>query len=659
MSKLMLKPILPWSITFSAFSAFLCLQTFNANLSAQEKVHAISMYDTPKYGPNFTHFDYANPDAPKGGTLKTSSQGSFDSFHPFIPKGNASQTGSVERLMAPSRDEDFSQYGLIAESLEVPDDRSWIIFNLHPMARWHDGVPITADDVVWSFYTLIEKGHPHYRYYYTDIKKAEKLGKRRVRFTFAQTKNRELPLIIGQLPILPKHYWEKRDFEKTTLDPPLGSGPYRVKKFEAGRYIVLERVKDYWGEKLPVNRGMNNFDYMRINFYRDPTSSRLALKSGDIDIFFEGQAKAWALNYNIPAVRNGLLKKELIPDQGPAGMLAFIMNTRRDKFSHRKVRQALSYAFDYEWINKVIFFNQYTRTQSYFSNSKMAATGLPEGKELKILEKYRDRLPPEVFNRPYQVPKTDGKGWPRKNLKEASKLLAQSGYKIENMKLVHQETGEILKFELLLSDGAFKRIALPFVKNLSRLGIDAHIRLVDQSQYMNRIRGRDFDIMVSGWRQSLSPGNEQKSYWGSHSADRPNTSNYAGIKDPIIDELIELLIQAKDRESLVARTRALDRVLLWGHYVIPGWHLAFDRVLSWDKFSRPPGHTKQGVFIDRWWYDQNKAQSLSQKMSAGFSTDKASKDSNKTKTLAMAIGILAIIGMVTYFFRYYRRREIK
>ena len=583
-------------------------------------VHAIAMHGEPKYGPDFQHFDYVNPDAPKGGSLRTASRGTFDSFNPFIPKGNAVSTRSIETLLTSSADEAFTEYGLIAESMEVPDDRSWVIFNLNPKARWHDGVPITADDVVWSFETLLTQGRENYRTYYGSVDKVEKLAERRVKFQFKEQENRELPLIVGQLPILPKHYWETKEFGSTTLEPPLGSGPYRIKDFEPGRYVVYERVADYWGADLPVNRGQNNFDTQRVDFFLDDTAIRLALKSQDVDFRFENQAKAWASDYDVPAVEKGHLIKQSVRHQLPTGMQAFVMNSRRPIFADLRVRKALGYAFDFEWTNKQLFYSQYTRTESYFSNSELAATGKPQGEELEILERYRDQLPPEVFGEPIRPPKSDGSGHIRKNLRAALKLLAEAGWTVQDLKLVNEQTGEQMKFEILLVSQAFERIVLPFTSNLSRLGIEAKVRLVDQTQYVNRVRSFDFDMIVSGWGQSESPGNEQRSFWGSYSADTPSGRNLVGIKSPVIDELIELIVQAPDRESLVARTRVLDRVLLAGYYVIPNWHIQSDRILYWDKFSRPDIPVKAGVVVSRWWYDEAKASALEAKLSGDADT---------------------------------------
>lgn len=573
-------------------------------------LHGIALHGEPRYPAGFEHFDYVNPEAPVGGTLRLASIGNFDSFNWFIPKGNVGAGDASETLMVSSADEPFSEYGLIAESIEVPPDRSWVEFTLRKEARWHDGEPITVEDVIFSLDILKSKGEPRFRFYYAPVASAEKTGERTVRFNFSETGNRELPLIVGQLPILAKHWWADRDFEKTTLEPPLGSGPYRISGFEAGRHIVVERVADYWGADLPVNRGRNNFDRIRYDYYRDVTVVREALKSGDIDYREENQAKAWALDYDVAAVRDGLLIKEQVVHQRPAGMQAFVMNSRRATFADRRVRRALAYAFDFDWTNRNLFFSQYTRTDSFFENSELAAQGLPSGEELEILERYRDTLPPEVFEQPYTVPVTSGDGWPRDNLREAFALLAEAGWVVRDLQLVNESTGEPMRFEILLISPEFERIVLPFVRNLKRLGIDARVRLVDQSQYINRLRSFDYDMFVFVWGQADSPGNEQRGFWSCEAADAPGARNFARICDPVIDDLIELVVQANDRESLVARVRALDRVLLWGHYVIPNWHARVQRLLWWDKFSRPAVTPRTGTSIDLWWYDEAKAAAL-------------------------------------------------
>jgi microcin C transport system substrate-binding protein len=604
-----------WSVLRVAVLSILAVIVGTPGAEAQQKTtvaHAMAMHGQPKYGPDFKHFDYVNPNAPKGGKVRLGVRGTFDNFNQFIPKGVAGAGDATETLMVSSADEPFTNYGLIAETVEWPGDRSWAVFTLRPEARWHDGKAITVEDVIFSLDILKTKGRPFFRFYYASIKKAEKVGPRKVKFTFAEAGNRELPLVAGQIPILPKHFWESegRDFTKTTLDPPLGSGPYRIVDFEPGRHIVVDRVKDYWGAQLPVNRGRSNFDSLRYEYYFDETVLRQALKAGKLDYREENQAKAWALDYDTPAVRDGRLKLESIGHRNPTGMQSFAMNSRRQVFKDRKLRRALAYAFDFEWSNRNLFFSQYTRTESYFSNSELASTDLPKGEELEILERYRGRVPDEVFTQVYRAPKTDGSGWPRDNLGRAFALLAKAGWVVRDMKMVNAETGKRLKFEILLYSPAFERIVLPFKRNLARLGIDARVRLVDTSQYINRLREFDFDIIVASWGQSESPGNEQRSYWSSQAAAAPGARNYIGIKDPVVDELIELVISAPSRQSLVTRTRALDRVLLWGHYVIPNWHVRVDRIASWNKFSRPAVVPRRGTSLDYWWFDAAKDAAL-------------------------------------------------
>jgi len=576
--------------------------------------HAISMFDseTPRYPADFRHFDYVNPDAPKGGSLRLAAQGSFDSFHPFIPKGNAVSTGAVETLLVTSADEPFTGYGLIAEQIEWPRDRSWVIFHIRPQARWHDGTPITAEDVAWSFETLVSQGNPQYRFYYGAVASVEALDTARVRFTFSESDNPELPLIIGQLPILPKHYWATRDFGATTLTPPLGSGPYQISDFEAGRFTVRQRVQNYWGKDLAVRQGLNNFDSIRTVFFRDATPIRLALKTGDIDFRLENQAKAWAEDYDVAVVEKGWLKKELVAHRMPTGMQAFVMNTRREQFADRRAREALTLAFDFEWTNRNLFNGQYTRTGSYFSNSDLAARGKPQGEELAALEPFRGQVPDPVFGEAYTPPVTDGSGWLRNNLRRANALLQDAGWVVKDLRLVNAATGEPFRFEILLVSPAFERIALPYVRNLKRLGIEAKVRLVDENQYINRFRQFDFDMMVWVWGQSETPGNEQYEYWSQAAADSQGSRNLAGVRDPVVDELIELMLRSESREQLNQRTRALDRVLLWGHYVVPHWHIRADRVLYWDKFGMPKIPVRTGVMTDRWWFDAKRAAALEQ-----------------------------------------------
>lgn len=566
--------------------------------------HALAMHGEPNYGPHFRHFDYVNPQAPKGGRLKLSALGGYDSFNGYILKGNpAAGLGLIyDTLTVASQDEAFTRYGLIAESMEVPEDRSWVKFKLRPEARFQDGKPITPEDVVFSFQTLKEKGSPQLRVYWADVVKAEQTGPREVTFSFREAGNRELPLIVGEMPVLPKHYWQDKDFSKTTLQPPLGSGPYRISSFEPGRSIVYERVADYWGADLPVNRGRHNFGQIQYEYYTDDTVRLEALKSGAYDLRLENVAKNWATAYEIPAVREGKLKQVEIEHELPQGMQAFFFNTRRSQFQDPKVRWALNHAFDYEWTNKNLFFGSYSRTKSYYSNSELAARELPDAEELKLLEPYRDRVPAEVFTQVYEPPKTDGSGLPRQNLRTAAKLLEEAGWVIRDNKRVNAKTGRPLSFEILLYDPTFQRIALPFVRNLERLGVEASVRVVEPAQFVERLKTFDFDMTLSGIGQSMSPGNEQRYFFGSEAADTPGSRNYAGIKNPVVDELIEKLISAPDRDSLITRTRALDRVLLWNHYVIPNWHLARYRVAYWDKFGRPAHNPPYGLPIeDTWW----------------------------------------------------------
>jgi microcin C transport system substrate-binding protein len=586
-----------------------------ASLHAEQEaraMHGASMYGDLKYGPDFTHFDYANPDAPDGGTLVLSAVGSFDSLNPYILKGTPASglTLTFETLTVGTADEPFSEYGLIAESIEMPEDRSWVIFTLRPEARWHDGEPITVEDVIWSLETLKTKGHPFYRAYYANIAKAEQVGERQVKMTFEEgLVNRELPLIAGQMPVLPKHYYEQVPFDKTTLEPPLGSGPYKIKRLEPGRSIVYERVPDYWGANLPVNRGRNNYDVVRYEYFRDSNVALEAFKAGEYDFRAENESKLWATAYTGPAFDAGLIVKEEVPHERGTGMQGFVFNTRRELFKDPRVRAALAYAFDFEWTNVNLFYGQYSRTESYFSNSELAATGLPSAAELALLEPYRDQLPEEVFTTAYEAPATDGSGNSRANLRAALQLLREAGWAVEDGKL-RDASGRPFTFEILLVSPAFERIAGPFVQNLQRLGIEARVRTVDTAQYQNRLDEFDFDMAVASWGQSQSPGNEQRDFWSTPAADTAGSRNLAGIKDPVVDALIDGIIQAPTREDLVAATRALDRVLLWGHYVIPHWHIQVERVAYWNKFSHPQITPRFGLDLFAGWIDPVKVAAL-------------------------------------------------
>ncbi|OHC72213.1 MAG: hypothetical protein A3B62_06270 [Rhodospirillales bacterium RIFCSPLOWO2_01_FULL_65_14] len=576
------------------------------------------MHGDLKYPPGFKHFDYVNPDAPKVGAVKLGAIGTFDSLNPFIVKGNAAGGvfGIFDTLMVDSADEAFSQYGLLAETIETPKDRSWVAFTLRPEARWHDGKPVTVEDVIHTFELLTKKGTPFYRFYYGSVAEAVKTGPRTVRFNFKPGENRELPLILGQLPVLPKHYWETREFDKTTLEPPLGSGPYKVDKVEPGRSISFALVPDYWAKDLPVKKGMENFAAIQYDYYRDETISLESFKAGNFDYRSENSSKNWATAYDIPAVKQGLLKKEEIHHDRSAGMQGFAYNIRRDVFKDRRVREALAYAFDFEWSNKNLFYGQYVRTRSYFQNSELAAKGLPGPDELKLLEPFRGKIPDAVFTREYDPPKTDGMGNVRDNLRTAGKLLNDAGWVVKGQERVNAKTGKSLTFEVLLVSPLFERIVLPFARNLERLGIKIRVRTVDSAQYRRRLDTFDYDMVVATFGQSLSPGNEQRSFWSSSSADMEGGSNRIGIKDPAVDALVEKLIAAPDRKSLIVATRALDRVLQWGFYVIPHYHAPYDRIAYWDMFGRPKTTPIRGNQFDAWWVDAEKQKALGLKRKA-------------------------------------------
>ncbi len=576
-----------------------------AAMADVHRAHAIAMHGQPKYGPDFPHFAYVNPQALKGGKIVNSAFGSFDSLHPFILKGRAAAgIGTLfETLTTRSLDEAFTQYGLLAETIEWPDDRSWVAYTLRAEARWHDGKPVTVEDVIWSLHILKTKGHPFYRSYFANVAQAEQAGDRTVKFTFSGPPNLELPLIVGEMPILPKHYWQGRDFTATTFEPPLGSGPYRVTSVDPGRSITYERDPHYWGKDLPVNVGQHNFGTMRFDYYKDRAVSREAFTAGHVDFFRENNSKAWATGYNIPAVQKGLIIKRQIPHENPQGMQAFVFNTRRAFFTDPRVRRALGYVFDFEWTNTNLFYGAYTRTSSYFANSELASSGVPSPEELAILEPFRGQIPAEVFTAAFAPPTTDGSGNIRANLRAALRLLQSAGWAIRQGKLTHLATGQPMRFEILLVSPAFERIVLPFTKNLTRLGVQASVRTVDTAQYQQRLDTFDFDMIITTWRQSLSPGNEQRDFWSAKAADIKGSRNLAGMQHPVLDALIDLVISASDRASLIHRTRALDRVLLWQHYVIPQWHISAYRVAYWDKFRRPELAPKYSLGVQTWWID--------------------------------------------------------
>ncbi len=571
------------------------------------------MHGAPKYAEGFGHFDYVNPNAPQGGQLRLGVAGTFDSLHPFIVRGQAPQglaTGAFslvyESLMARSWDEPFSLYGLIAESVEVPDDRTGIVFNLNPKARWQDGKPITAGDVLFSFATLRDQGRPNHRTYYKKVAKAERLDERRVRFTFSRnddgTIDREMPLIMGLMPVLPQHVWKDRAFNETTLEPPVGSGPYKVTKVEPGRSITYTRDPDYWGRDMPSQRGQYNFATIRLDYYRDDGIALQAFKAGQFDLRREPDPTKWATAYDIPAAREGRVKMARFEHHRPEAMYGFILNTRRPLFQVPALREAVGYAFDFGWINRSLFHGLYNRTESYFPNSELAATGLPEGREKEVLEKFRDKLPARVFTEPVAPPSPDGSEESRRaNLLKASEMLRQAGYVVKEEKL-YAPDGSPVTFEVLLSDPAEEKVALEWTRMLQRLGIAAHVRTVDSAQYQARLTSFDYDVTTGRWYNSLSPGNEQIFYWGSQAAAQQGSRNYPGIHDSVVDALAEAIPAALTRDDLVATTRALDRVLMAGHYVIPFYHLGADPIAFWaNRIDHPKAPPLYGPILETWW----------------------------------------------------------
>ncbi|MEM8834145.1 MAG: extracellular solute-binding protein [Pseudomonadota bacterium] len=596
---------------------FLFLSLLLVSFPAQAEVvksSSIAMHGTPKYETGFMHFEYTKPDAPQGGTLRNSAIGTFDSLNPFIIKGSPAaglsflgQSFLYDSLMEQSYDEPFSMYGLLADTIEYdPEDNSWVAFNLNPNAKWHDGKQVTADDVVWTFNTMLEHGAPFFKAYYGDVTTVEATSPTRVYFKFKDDQNAELPLILSQMSVLPKHYWEQEgnDITKTSLDVPLGSGPYTIETIDAGRSITYKRVENYWGNDLPINAGKFNFERIEYDYYKDSNVALEAFFANEYDYRIENTAKLWEKSYDAPAVKNGEIVKEEIQHNRPQGMQAFIYNLRRPVFEDIKVREAIAHAFDFEWSNKQFAYGGYKRSDSYFENSELASQeGAPTGRVLEILDTYRDQLPETVFTTRYKPPKTDGSGNARRNLRTAMTLLDEAGYKLGDDGIrVHEETGQRLSFEIIDANPLFERWVLPFIANMKKIGVEATFRVLDPAQYQNRMNDFDYDMTIMSMGQSSSPGNEQRDYWNSAKADMPGGRNYMGIKSPVIDELIEKIIKAPSRDELVALTRALDRVLLAGHYSIPQWHIDYWRVTYWKKLGRPENLSDLTPAItDTWW----------------------------------------------------------
>ncbi|MCW7552518.1 extracellular solute-binding protein [Endozoicomonas gorgoniicola] len=624
---------------------------------------SMTMHGAPKYPEGFRHYDYVNPEAPKGGALRMTAMGTFDSLNPFIEKGTsvAATAYMYDTLMAASYDEPFTMYPLLAQYVEMAPDNSSITFHLNPKARFHDGHPVTAEDVVFSLNTLLEKGTPFYRAYYGDIEKAEALSRYSVRFVFKHNQNRELPLIISQMTVLPKHFWEKEenDFQAANMSIPLGSGPYKIKSVDSGRSIEYQRVEDYWGKDLPVNVGRYNFDTIQLDYFRDENVALQATKAGKYNVRFEYSALNWATAYDIPATRNGELILESIKTLSPQGMQGFAYNTRRELFQNPKVRKALMAAFDFEWLNKNLFFNSYYRTNSYFANSTMSATGIPEGKELALLKPFSDQLPKELFTEPYTLPVYDGSGQIRSQIRNSLSLLSEAGWKLENG-VLRNDKGEPFKFEILLIQSSMERVALAFKKNLEQLGVDATIRVVDASQYINRLRKFDYDMIVYRYGQSSSPGNEQRDFWGSAAADVPGSRNYMGIKNPVVDQLVDHLIHADSREDLETAVKALDRVLLWGEYMIPQYYYPNVRVAYWQPLEHPFKPTLDGseapqlynFDLDSWWMGTEPTSVV-----AATDTSEAPSENELSGKTALWVALLVVLGLLVRFLNRRRSRN--
>ncbi len=596
-------------------SLFLCLAISVPAWATLRESHGYAQFGVLKYPASFTHFDWVNPEAPKGGTLRIMASGSFDTLNPYTFKGsspiataNFLQYGVNEfnaPLMVgtgaydPSGDEPTSSYGLIARSVEYSEDRSWVVFNLRPEARFHDGKPITAYDVAFSYKLLLKDGHPQYRTNLQEVQRVDILNRHSVRFVFKRAGNPLLILRLGELPVLPQHYWQDRDFKATTYEPPLGSGPYRITKVSPGRSLTFERVKGWWGAQLPVNRGKYNFDRVEVEFYRDSHVAFEAFKAGEFDVYIEQQAKNWASGYRFPALARGEVIKAEIPHQIPTQTQALFMNTRRSVFSDVRVREAMGLMFDFEWANRALFNSSYTRAQSYYPNSEFSASGKPEGAEWLLLSPHRKQLPPRLFSEPFTMPQTDGRGIPRETLRRALGLLADAGWKPSGQRLLNSQ-GEPLRFEILLVNPNLERILQPFTENLASIGIQASLRTVDRAQYKQRLDQFDFDMILLTLPQTLSPGLEQSLYFHSSQASLKGGRNYAGVSHPVVDSLIDRLLSAQTRDEQVAATRALDRVLLWQHYSIPNWYIDYHRLAYRDRFAfvATPPYT---LGLRTWW----------------------------------------------------------
>ena len=645
-------------------SALLALALAGFALPAQaivrgKPVHGLALYGEPKYPANFEHVDYLNPNAPKGGTIRRRAIGTFDSFNAFSFKGNPPYAGIIqymanatsmyfnEALVVRSGDEPFAQYCLICETMEVAADDTWIEYTLRPQARFHDGTPVTPEDVIFSFESLIKDGHPRFKLYWGDIARAEKTGDRKVRFYFKPTHGTEIPLLIGELPVLSKAFWEKRGVQSALLEPPNASGPYRIGAFEPGRYFVLKRDPNYWGKDLPINRGVNNFDEIRIDYYRDEDVAFRAFLAGEFDIFAETDSTRWSTGYDQRLVDAGAMRKDAFEDGQPDTIHPFVMNIRRARFADIKVREALSLAFDFEGSNRALAYGLMAPFDSFYSGADLASSGLPTGEELAILEKYRGRIPDAVFTTAFVPPNTGNGGNIRDSLLKAQGLLAAAGWEVRGGVLTNAKTGEAFVFEFLMNTPRYEKWIGPYLKNLERLGIKGTIRIIDPTQYINRMNDFDFDMVIGDrvmWGgQSNSPGAEQREQWGSAYADHPGSENWIGIKDPAIDELIEDLIAAPTRESLVAHTHALDRVLLWNHFVVPAYVEPKIWWAVWNKFGWPEATGVHGPNPSYLWYDPALAAKVSDVRARFSATGSGTSRSPLIWSIVAVAGVVALI----------------
>jgi microcin C transport system substrate-binding protein len=587
--------------------------------------NAIAVLGQPALPPDFPYFPYVDPNAPKGGEVRMASGGTFDNFNPFILRGTAplgmvsswvilpggsgsgASVGHVwETLLTASADESDAAYGHLAQTVELPHSRLWVAFDLNPAAKFSDGTPVTAEDVAWTYRTLLAQGRPAFRIQYADVKDVEVTAERRVVFHFKSNENRELPLLVGGLPVLSEHFFAGRDFSRPLTDPPIGSGPYRIASFDMGRDMVFQRNPDWWARDLPTGKGTNNFDRVRIDYYRDLTVSMEAFKAGQVDLRSENTAARWATAYDFPAVQRGLVIKHDFRHHLPTGLQGWAMNTRRKVFADPRVRHALGLVYDFEWANKNLFYGDYVRSTSYFENSDLASSATPQGAELKLLEPFRQELPAELFTQPFTLPATDGSGNNREQLMQALKLMQQAGWRVQDRKLV-DATGQQMSFTILLGDPSYERVALPYVQDIQRLGIDVRVRTVDPAQYQHVTDDFDFDMLLYVYPESDVPGNELRDYFSCASSKAQGSSNAPGVCDPAVDALIEKVITAQDRATLLPAARALDRVLLWRWYMVPNYDNQKFHVAWWDRFGHPDKPIRDGFNFDTWWVDAAKA----------------------------------------------------